>query len=120
GRAGGPSQTRGWRPSIRTTCSRACGGSRAGGRSDAAAGERARMAEHRSDAAPGISVSTASVVLDGGPLTLDAVAVVARRRASVVLAPDAARRLDRARQFVDRLAAGSEPIYGITTGVGEL
>jgi histidine ammonia-lyase len=61
-----------------------------------------------------------TVVLDGGPLACDTVEAVARRGARVTLAPSAARRLDEARGFVDRLASGTEPIYGITTGVGKL
>ena len=60
------------------------------------------------------------VDLDGGPLALEAVEAVARRGESVALGPAARRALDAGRAFVDRLAAGSEPIYGITTGVGKL
>jgi histidine ammonia-lyase len=60
------------------------------------------------------------IELDGGPLTLDAVEAVARRGEEVRLAPGTVRRLADARAFVDRLAAGVEPIYGITTGVGKL
>jgi histidine ammonia-lyase len=60
------------------------------------------------------------VNLDGGPLALEAVEAVARRGESVALASAARRALDAGRAFVDRLAAGSEPIYGITTGVGKL
>jgi histidine ammonia-lyase len=60
------------------------------------------------------------VDLDGGPLALEAVEAVARRGEPVALAPAARRALDASRAFVDRLAAGSEPIYGITTGVGKL
>jgi histidine ammonia-lyase len=45
---------------------------------------------------------------------------VARQRAAVSVAPAAVERLRAARAFVDRLAGGSEPIYGITTGVGKL
>jgi histidine ammonia-lyase len=63
---------------------------------------------------------TGDVVLDGGPLGLDAVARVARDRASVSVAPETAARLGGGRAFVDRLAAAAEPIYGITTGVGKL
>jgi histidine ammonia-lyase len=61
-----------------------------------------------------------ALVLDGAPLALEDVEAVARRRRSVALAPAAAERLLAARRFVDGLAAGSEPIYGITTGVGKL
>src|SRR5713226_2383458 len=60
------------------------------------------------------------VDLDGGPLTLQAVEAVARRGEQVSLAPGAEQALRAGRAFVDRLAAGAEPIYGITTGVGKL
>ena len=60
------------------------------------------------------------VDLDGGPLTLQAVEGVARRGEQVSLAPGAEQALRAGRAFVDRLAAGAEPIYGITTGVGKL
>jgi histidine ammonia-lyase len=45
---------------------------------------------------------------------------VARRRREVALGPSAAARLASGRDFIDRLAGGAEPIYGITTGVGKL
>lgn len=61
-----------------------------------------------------------AVVLDGGPLTLDAVAAVARGGARVELAPSALRAVELSRAFVERLGAGDVPIYGITTGVGKL
>ena len=61
-----------------------------------------------------------AVTLDGGPLALADVEAVARHRRGVLLAPAAAARLRAGREFVDRLAAGTEPIYGITTGVGKL
>ena len=61
-----------------------------------------------------------SLVLDGRPLTLEEVESVARQRREVALAPAAVERLGASRAFVDRLAAGDEPIYGITTGVGKL
>ena len=60
------------------------------------------------------------VDLDGGPLTLEAVEAVARRGEPVALAAVAERALADGRAFVDLLAAGAEPIYGITTGVGKL
>src|SRR6266545_1436227 len=60
------------------------------------------------------------VDLDGGPLTLQVVEAVARRGEQVSLAPGAEQALRAGRAFVDRLAAGAEPIYGITTGVGKL
>ncbi len=61
-----------------------------------------------------------SVVLDGGPLALADVAAVARDRAPVAVGPRASRRVAEARRFVEELAGATEPIYGITTGVGKL
>ena len=60
------------------------------------------------------------MLLDGSPLALEDVERVARDHAEVSLAPAASERLRAGRAFVDRLAAASEPIYGITTGVGKL
>ena len=60
------------------------------------------------------------LVLDARPLALEDVERVARERREVALAPAAIERLAAGRAFVDRLAAGAEPIYGITTGVGKL
>jgi histidine ammonia-lyase len=65
-------------------------------------------------------LSAPIVVLDGGPLTLEAVEAVARRRVRVEVSRDAVRRLEAGRALVDRLALGSAPVYGITTGVGKL
>ena len=61
-----------------------------------------------------------TVVLDGGPLTLETVAAVARAHAPLGLSPSARAAVERARSFVERLGAGDAPIYGITTGVGKL
>jgi histidine ammonia-lyase len=61
-----------------------------------------------------------TIVLDGGPLALEAVEAVARHGAPVALGSDARGRLQSGRDFVDRLSGGTEPIYGITTGVGKL
>jgi histidine ammonia-lyase len=60
------------------------------------------------------------VVLAGGGLGLDDVERVARGGAPVVLGPQARALLERARAFVEGIAGGTEPIYGITTGVGRL
>src|SRR5438552_16270750 len=62
----------------------------------------------------------AAVVLDGGALTLVAVAAVARSHVPVELSASALTAVERARAFVERLGAGDAPIYGITTGVGKL
>jgi histidine ammonia-lyase len=63
---------------------------------------------------------TRRVTLDGGPLTPEAVAAVARAGAAVEASPSALAVVERARAFVERLGAGDAPIYGITTGVGKL
>jgi histidine ammonia-lyase len=56
----------------------------------------------------------------GGALTPEDVAGVARAGWSVSLPAAAEARVARARAFVDRVAAGDAPVYGITTGVGKL
>jgi histidine ammonia-lyase len=61
-----------------------------------------------------------TILLDGGPLSVDALEAVARQGASVALSDRAASSLALGREFVERLATGNEPIYGITTGVGKL
>jgi histidine ammonia-lyase len=61
-----------------------------------------------------------SIVLDGGPLALEAVLAVARDGAGVELAPAARRRIAASREFIDRLGTDGAPVYGVTTGVGKL
>ncbi|MGQ0764117.1 MAG: histidine ammonia-lyase [Gemmatimonadota bacterium] len=63
---------------------------------------------------------TAEIVLDGESLKLADVVGVARRGVPVSLGTGARRRLVEVRQSVDRIAAGSEPAYGINTGFGKL
>src|SRR5215470_19197809 len=60
------------------------------------------------------------IELAGGALSLEALEAVARHGEEVTLAAATIRALGASRAFVDRLAAGAEPIYGITTGVGKL
>jgi histidine ammonia-lyase len=60
------------------------------------------------------------VLVDGGPLSLDEVAEVARRDATVALAEPARAAMAASRATVDRLAATTEPHYGISTGFGAL
>ncbi len=61
-----------------------------------------------------------TVVLDGGPLGLDALEAIARRRVRVTLAPAARHAVAESRARVERLADTGVPVYGITTGVGKL
>jgi histidine ammonia-lyase len=61
-----------------------------------------------------------TVVLDGHGLVLEDVVAVSRRGAAVDLAPAAVERMLQSRQILERSAAGGEPIYGYSTGVGAL
>jgi histidine ammonia-lyase len=56
----------------------------------------------------------------GGALTPEEVVGVARAGWPVSFRDDVERRVARGRRFVDRVAAGEAPVYGITTGVGKL
>jgi histidine ammonia-lyase len=60
------------------------------------------------------------VVLDGATLTPAAVALVARARAPVRLAPQARRCNEEAARAAEALIARGEPLYGANTGVGAL
>ena len=66
--------------------------------------------------------SDVEVVVEVGPeaLTPRQVAAVARDGAPVALTDGARVALARARAFVDELAAGEEPAYGVSTGFGAL
>src|SRR5687767_2000179 len=66
---------------------------------------------------------TAEYRLGEQPITLEAIASVARQGTRVVVAPAAQERMARARAVVDRLAAGGAEgpaVYGINTGFGAL
>jgi len=60
------------------------------------------------------------ILLDGNSLTLSDLIAIADDHERVALAPDAAARVDRAREVVDRKAEGDEAVYGINTGFGAL
>jgi histidine ammonia-lyase len=62
----------------------------------------------------------AEVELDGFGLTPTQVVAVAREDAPVRLSDAAVERMAASRALVDRIAAGSEPVYGISTGFGAL
>ncbi len=61
-----------------------------------------------------------AIVLDGERLTIADVRRVAAGGAEVALAPEAAARMRRSREVVERLAAGDDPVYALNTGVGML
>jgi histidine ammonia-lyase len=60
------------------------------------------------------------ILLDGETLTIDQLVAVADQGVRVGLADGAAARVDAARVVVDRMAAGSDAVYGINTGFGAL
>lgn len=67
-----------------------------------------------------MSASVPTVTLDGPGVTIADVVAVARDRAPIVLTDGAVERMARSRAVVDGLAAGSEAVYGLSTGFGAL
>src|SRR2546426_535355 len=63
---------------------------------------------------------SSSIPLDGRSLSIADVIAVARRRASVELAPAALAGLAASRRAVETALARGDTIYGVTTGVGKL
>ncbi len=61
-----------------------------------------------------------AIVLDGESLTLEQLEEVARGEREVILAEEAAKRIERARALVERFVEEGRPLYGVTTGVGKL
>jgi histidine ammonia-lyase len=65
-------------------------------------------------------VSPTHLLLTGEDLRLEDVEAVARGGVRVELHPDARARMERSRATIDELVAGSAPVYGVTTGFGDL
>lgn len=61
-----------------------------------------------------------TVALDGATVTIDDVHAVATRGAACVLAPGARERVAAARERITEHLASGEPVYGVTTGYGEM
>ncbi len=59
-----------------------------------------------------------AILLDGESLTIEQVLAVAHERTPVVLAPHAARRVERAAEAVSQIISRGEVAYGISTGFG--
>lgn len=59
-----------------------------------------------------------TVEIGGSPVTVEGVAAVARDGAAVGVAPAVPERLRKAREVLDRVAAGGQRIYGLNTGLG--
>src|SRR6266487_4511969 len=60
-----------------------------------------------------------TITLNGSDLTVTQVVAAARHGEAVALAPEAIAAMRRARAIVQDVLAGGEPVYGLTTGVGE-
>jgi histidine ammonia-lyase len=60
-----------------------------------------------------------TITLNGSNLTVTQVVAAARHGETVALAPEAIAAMRRSRAIVRDVLAGGEPVYGLTTGVGE-
>ena len=60
-----------------------------------------------------------TIKLNGSDLTVTQVVAAARHGEPVALAPEARETMQRARVVVQEALSTSEPVYGLTTGVGE-
>jgi histidine ammonia-lyase len=60
-----------------------------------------------------------TIMLNGSDLTVTEVVAAARHGESVALAPEAIETMEEARAVVEEVLAKDEPVYGLTTGVGE-
>ena len=60
------------------------------------------------------------LVIDGGPLAIDALAEAARGRAGVTLGPRARAQLGASRAALEQAMARGEVLYGVNTGFGSL
>ena len=60
-----------------------------------------------------------TISLNGSDLTVTQVVAAARHGETVALAPEAIAAMRRSRAIVQDVLAGGEPVYGLTTGVGE-
>lgn len=69
---------------------------------------------------PQSAAAGSAIVLDGGPLSIEAVEAVACRRATAVLGAEGRRRIDAGRAALERALADGRAIYGVNTGFGSL
>ena len=60
-----------------------------------------------------------TITLNGSDLTVTQVVAAARHGEAVTLAPEAVAAMRQSRAVVTDVLAGGEPVYGLTTGVGE-
>ncbi|MFE1500378.1 aromatic amino acid lyase, partial [Streptomyces albidoflavus] len=67
-----------------------------------------------------VETVTAPVSFDGQTLTIDAVRRIAEEGAQADVAPEAVAKTLRSRAMLEDLAEQNVPIYGVTTGYGEM
>jgi histidine ammonia-lyase len=71
-----------------------------------------------------IAAETASgtgvILLDGHSLTIEDVARIARRREKIGIHQEAAARIEKCRELLERKIRAREVMYGVNTGIGEL
>jgi len=60
-----------------------------------------------------------TVFIDGQTLTIEKTEQIARHKAAVAYSPDARAKIDRCREFLQKMVDSGEAIYGVTTGIGE-
>jgi histidine ammonia-lyase len=60
-----------------------------------------------------------TITLNGSNLTVTQVVAAARQSEAVALAPEAIAAMRQSRAVVEEALNGGEPVYGLTTGVGE-
>jgi len=59
-----------------------------------------------------------TVVIGDAPLSIDALAAIARQRRKIALSEAAKNRVLRARAVIEHAVADNKPVYGLTTGLG--
>jgi len=59
-----------------------------------------------------------TIAIDGSSLTLGQLRLAAEQQATFTLSAEARKRMERSRGLVERLIAGGETVYGVTTGFG--
>ena len=60
-----------------------------------------------------------TIMLNGSNLTVTQVVAAARHGEAVAVAPEAIAAMRKSRVVVEEVLYGDEPVYGLTTGVGE-
>lgn len=60
------------------------------------------------------------VIINTSGMTFDDVIAVARHDAKVVISPEALAAVSKTREHIDKLAAATNPVYGVSTGFGAL